>query len=587
VETFAQRLAREQKELDQALPAALAHGTDAEVRAALEDLAAKYRWVFAGTLPRWGPALYLRNRPLFRGLVLSAWDGAFWGGGWKAADVDAILAEADRADDVEVFRRAYVLKMQLAKPKDPGSVWSAELLRRYKAAPSPQARAVVLEKLPPQWSWALDERTALQLYATDPLSRDFLLRHGPGGWRGEGWWGDLQKAAAARGDEDFRLALWRRQVDKKAWRAEALALCDRVRDPDALLEALEERHPEKALDLGDVFAELLEKRGEDVLGYVTPRVSARPRWWGNPVGYDALRGLSEKNGWWALWAAVMARVATAQQWNAEVKQLAGGAAREPEARRRLSLLASAPHALADDVALALYRRFPDLTTAFRERISGYGSAYRSLVDEAVSRGDDDVLDLLASKFVLHAWGKSATADRLADVYEGLKGTPAFARRAGAVLGGLPAYAVWRYDDLVRNNRLARLLFERTPSQWLEDGAPVRDLLESPQIHVQVLALRVLALDDDRARKLAAENADLLVPMLLRKLHSRTRVVAFGALANAASDPAVAPRVLAKAREALDLPDVRYPREKLIGLIGGILHRHPSLRGEREIPRVFA
>ena len=102
-----------------------------------------------------------------------------------------------------------------------------------------------------------------------------------------------------------------------------------------------------------------------------------------------------------------------------------------------------------------------------------------------------------------------------------------------------------------------------------------------------LGYRVLAQDDDRARQSAVDVLEILLGTLLRPLHRKTRMAAFGALANAArADQTAAARVLRRAREALRLPDTRYPKEQLIGLIGAILHAWPALRGPRERPVVF-
>jgi hypothetical protein len=98
-----------------------------------------------------------------------------------------------------------------------------------------------------------------------------------------------------------------------------------------------------------------------------------------------------------------------------------------------------------------------------------------------------------------------------------------------------------------------------------------------------LAYRVLALDDDRARILAAGNIDLLLGTLFRPLHRRTRIPAFAALFNGATSLDLARRIHDKARQALDLPDLCYPKDDLVGLIGRLLMRWPELRGPGEHP----
>ena len=65
------------------------------------------------------------------------------------------------------------------------------------------------------------------------------------------------------------------------------------------------------------------------------------------------------------------------------------------------------------------------------------------------------------------------------------------------------------------------------------------------------------------------------------------MAAFGALLNAArADADSAALVHRRAREALRLPDKRYPKEQLIGLVGRILHACPQLPGPNESPVVY-
>jgi hypothetical protein len=152
---------------------------------------------------------------------------------------------------------------------------------------------------------------------------------------------------------------------------------------------------------------------------------------------------------------------------------------------------------------------------------------------------------------------------------------------------MPAFAVWSYDDLLRANPLARLLFERSTLLYLSSASAVRDLLESPQIHVQLLAFRILGRDDPRAPGVAAQNADLLAATLLRPLHRRTRLLAFRALEKAAQhDEDSARLLLGRMRDALALPELHYPTEQLVGLVAKVLYRWPSLRGPGEIPVVY-
>jgi hypothetical protein len=216
-----------------------------------------------------------------------------------------------------------------------------------------------------------------------------------------------------------------------------------------------------------------------------------------------------------------------------------------------------------------------------------------LINRFIEAGDDEMLDSLASRIVTRhgRWGNGAKlleeADKLADHYAAMKTDEAvFSRRAANVLGKIPAFAIGSYNSLIKENRLARLLFERSAASYLADPRGLGDLVEGAEIHVMALAYRALGLDDPRARQQAPDHLTLLAGTLLRPLRRDTRALAFGALANAASNVETARMILDRARDALNLPDTRYPKERLLSLIAKVIHRWPELRGPEERPVVY-
>ena len=109
---------------------------------------------FAGLVYLWGPVVYRRNRLVFRTLILSHFspfvverDGNRWRSSvthWKDATgrvLEAWLAEADAADDVDLFRRLLPWKIRsLHGWRKQSEALRPELLKRFLAAPSPAAR---------------------------------------------------------------------------------------------------------------------------------------------------------------------------------------------------------------------------------------------------------------------------------------------------------------------------------------------------------------------------------------------------------------------------------------------------------------
>jgi hypothetical protein len=259
------------------------------------------------------------------------------------------------------------------------------------------------------------------------------------------------------------------------------------------------------------------------------------------------------------------------------------------------------HHLDDNLACLVYARYPDLVRGpLRANVTPtWWCGYPNLIKAAQDANDDDLVDTLASRYATRvSWrsgqqtgpdGDDKTTTKIAAYYQAIRDRdPAeFSRRASNVLTRIPAYATFDQQQLLRTNDLARLLFVRSLDQYLAVPQAVQDLVEGSNIHVMMLAYRVLALPDARAQVLAADDIEILLGTLLRPIHRKTRMAAFDALANAARhSEAVAHRVQTRAREALKLPDKKYPKAELIGLIARTLAAHPGLAAEAERPIIY-
>lgn len=576
----------------------------------------------------WGPELYRRNRVVFREIILAhfseyeqerppVWRRIPWSKHGERLEV--WLASTRRNRDVWLAKKLWSWKFAKGSWGVEGEAWRRELLREHQAASGPAAQGVVLQEFD---FWAeLDEPTALALYSANCDCVKFVLGHLPTRFWGDEvkrvLWRKLFAAARAAGDDDLAFALYRRQIDLKEWQKDALELASRLTDPDQLNAELRKRHPEGwAHRLGDGAIALLRMRGRDVTPYVREKLDSFVGEWrsGSPT---LLLKLARERGCWDLWAAVARSALDPKVFNDAIRELLDDAALDDAARvERLRALAGVSrewnqpglglarvHAVQDRLATRLYKRYPALVHGpFKLHVAPTVWESRpELLAAAQTAGDDELVDLLAGRYLTRVeygpaipgkWvqaGVFKIVDDLAVMYETLRDHDegAFSRRAANVLTQIPAHAIHGCNQLLKTNRLARLLFLRSFSAFLSEPGAVRDLIEGSEIHVQMMGYRVLGLDDDRARAMAVEALEILVGTLLRPLHRKTRLAAFGALANAArGDAAAAARVLARARDALRLPDKRYPKEQLVGLIGGILHQRPDLRGPREHPRVY-
>lgn len=583
----------------------------------LEELS--WEQSFAGLTHVWGPLLYDRAPKIFRSFILRHFSTYIVEGNWRwrpvawkgevAERLELWLKAVDEADDVELFRRLYAWKHQGLSQKRAGAAWQCELLKRFRKAADRQARQRELSKLD-QWYW-LDEESAISLYQTDSqIAGPFILKHLPRGYsifRGEKrkLWPTLSRLAKEKSDHDFYFKLYREQVPVKQWTAEALALCSSMQDTERLVEELRRRHPNVwTADLGDTYCQLLEVRGEEIFPYIIPELRKVARGWFRG-SYERLIALALKQEWLELWAGLLRTCSTPKEYNAAVNEVLKLGTRE--AKRRLLLLAGigqewnfgsfgiASYRPLDDLtAVAVYGHYPELLRGpLRAQITpNWKNTYSKLLDCLIQNTDEELLDYLASRMVTFTKnfgdGKlPQVCETLADYYQKLQQAPEeFARRAAAVISQVPPYVFWRYDEVIRTNRLSRLLYERRPESYLACPEAVLDLLESPEIRAQILAYRILSLPDERARKIAGENLTILLGTLYRPIHRQTRLHAFRALKNAAANASSAERILGAAREACYLPDKRYPKDDLVELLAHLLHRYPELRTAQEEPVIY-
>ncbi len=585
---------------------------------------------FPGTTWHWGPKLYARSRPIFRSLILNnfsdwitdgkRWTRVYWTDHPK--ELEDWLGAARQARDTNLVRR--LLRWKYAKVKGWGvdeTRFCSALLEGYRAAPGAAARAVVLDEFN-DW-FTLDETTATRLYETDPGATKFILDHAPRNyWSDEnkrGMWDKLATLARAKNDHKFYRALYRKLIPVARWRDDVLALAKSETDVAKLNEELIERHPEGyRLEVTPTVLDLLEKRGRDVFPYVRAKLNDTIGGWGRDKEAKRMIDLAAKNGWWDLWTAATRSGPPKFYQDGVDAVLKDSSLPEDRQRERLRALAGVSqewnwpgvglarvHSLEDDLASRLYERYPDLVRGpFRAQVTPrwWGRGYAKLVSLARAANDTELMDTLAARYATHvSWqaraGRpndkpdplQATAAELAKYYQDIrdKDEEAFARRAAGVLTRIPAFTLNAYHALLRNNDLARLLFSRSLRSFLTSPVAVQDLVEGSDIHVMTLGYRILALRDPRAAQLAGANLDILLGTLLRPIHRKTRLAAFQALANAArSGPEAAKRILTRARDALKLPNKKYPKAELIGLIGAVLEASPELANPREQQVVY-
>jgi hypothetical protein len=280
---------------------------------------------------------------------------------------------------------------------------------------------------------------------------------------------------------------------------------------------------------------LLERRGRDVMPYVRAKLEETIGGWGKNDVAKRFVELAERKGWWDLWSASIRASTNAKLFNECIgKMMRDEALSDGTRRERLKALAGASrewnwpglglaiiHHLDDNLACLVYARYPDLVRGpLRANVTPtWWRGYPNLIKAAQDANDDDLVDMLASRYATrvswaHVGGSERRADdktiaELAAYYQAIRDRDPveFSRRASNLLTRIPAYATFNQQRLLRSNDLARLLFVRSLDQYLAVPQAVQDLVEGSNIHVMMLAYRVLALPDARAKALAAGNIE--------------------------------------------------------------------------------
>jgi hypothetical protein len=575
----------------------------------------------------WAPALYGRNKTLFRPFigqhfsehyadrkvavpaVTIEWDEEV------AASLGPWLAVLEQDGEIALFRRVYAWQQRTPTGAIDAPTWRRDLTRRFASATTAIERAHVLQRFALRVE--LDESSAIELYDEDAaLAAPFILEHLPQQRNDDQreLWAFLADRARGARDEVFYFELYRRQIDLETWGRDTLDLCRLQNTPSELRAALEQRHPRgRFAPLAAFFLQLLESRGEDVLEYVQNHLrdafthDARAEEDESDDTLAALAELAESNHWTALWAALFVTGGNTKQYNQAIAHvLAPERYNEPERELRLALLSGrarewidlglrvdALQPLDQENALTLYEKHPALLhTIFRDHLQPRAEQlYFELFEVAWSHEDAELTDFLASRYVTGLQNAEQGDTRrqlhgicqmVAERYSSLALTIGEqAMRAARILTLIPPHTIRNYRRLVERNALAHLLFEQRIGSYLNAPDAVRDLLEAGEMRVRELAYRVLTLPDARAEEQARGCVDMLIGVFLEPMRRNTRVLAFAALDRAATTQENAVRILGRARELASLRPSSAAAEALIGLIARILVRFPTLAGPDE------
>ena len=574
------------------------HDDDRELAGALMQFS-RVNWGFGAEAKWWGPLLYRRNREVFTPLIER------WVNPWSMRGVKNIedwMAEADANGDLRLWRGLY--HSWLSGKFGWGEAakrWEKDLLEGFQTAANRGDRRDVLLKYD-IW-YEIEDEFAAQLYAADPvLTSELLLRRID---RSQ-WWDIIYEKTAnlarEQGDDELYFELYRRTFPQDVWTKDVLDLADAVPDSVTLCGELARRHlsgPDGAVQPATLL-KLVEKRGADVAPYLE-RYIADVQTWGSNNDWKKLADVARSHGLHNVWAITVRSQLSPDQFSAEVKRLCSNGS-DWESAGRLAQIAGAKHgwgawrrftAIDERVAVVLYDTFPEICRASMgpHLVVSAQTPYLELAKRAAAAGDDAMVDMLAARATVvrpgwYARGPLSNLNWYAELYDELDDEE-FAERGVNVLGLIESPGDhWGNARLRAENSVYQVFFDDV-ERYASRLESVRDLLEAPYEDARRVGMRMIADAGSRGVDVAVRNADHLASYLLNESSRGTRIAALEGLAIAASHSRlVADDVLFRARAALDLRRKRYPRDRVIELVGRIIHRWPELQTAREHGIIF-
>ncbi|HEU4328847.1 MAG TPA: hypothetical protein VFS21_37265 [Roseiflexaceae bacterium] len=553
-------------ELRQQIERALAeHSERGALLRALSELAVAPG--FRSLAAHWAPALYSRDAVFFENFLVRYLDA-----GVSDAVIDDLLrrAEADGRDSLfgGLYRK---VATEQRWDQEIGTLAATDL-------PDDAVLRAVRRRLFKGIWFGLKEQTALTLYRRSPaLFGPLIAQRVRRSWQHKDTFANLRAEMQERGDGALALAVFRAVADERMWANEVRTLLVRQVPPDQILAALRERHPAHVWQFdGKLLARLVGRYGAATLPYLEHDAL---RWLrnGREELLDAVRAAGGEAAYWRLFL----RIGGVAQWNSALRALL----REPldDAALLHALQLRTPTdrsrwwALDSDVALELYRRLPAAARPLIERF--VSDPKPELWSAATSAGDEDLLDALCFRAMVNSeplvWrvflrkdrhgqplSDPAAARQLQQVSApalarldrlGAESPERFVRHAAAILGYLAPFQIWSFGRSRSHNPVLAALVERHRDAWLAAPEPVRELLESTNIVVQILGLELLAQGGPDAARRTVECLPLLRALLLGRARKGTKRLVLTCLEQAArQDPAGAEAALPLLAEASEV-----------------------------------
>lgn len=490
----------------------------------------------------WAPRLYEKSPDFFGSFIARhlTWETKALG--------HALLRrfEADGQDKLfrEVYARFYY-----------GHEWEVDIARLLGSGMDNATLLDALQRRISRWN-QLPDNLATDIYLRDPNLFRELVIEGLGndsGYGQQAHYQQLRKAAEDRHDTVLIDAINQRTSSAKLWKQEMELLLKANVSADQIVEELTRRMPRNYWQLDDmsILAKFVEKYGDSVMPFLMSENVRHSNVRSDRSILKAVERFANKGSYWRF---VFGYQGGPKLWKEALEKLASERISETEFQSELAYLTPdesplwSRWQLEPQVAARLYSRYPNAARSFIERfLNGYSA---ELYQQAQRNQDEDFLDFLTYRMMLtinelvfkafpvpNRWQQNPPDEKarveIVDItrtvtarFDALYKTDPqlYIRRAAHMLSFLEPFGFrsWGRSKPSSHNQVWQYLRTSQHDAWRRSRAGITELLESPNIHVQLMALDILSAPSPEAAQRVIENLPAFRALLLSNVRKATK-----------------------------------------------------------------
>ncbi|MBE2196631.1 MAG: hypothetical protein IAE83_20845 [Anaerolinea sp.] len=481
--------------------------------------------------------------------------------------------------------------------------WIAEIDKLMKQIPDDEQLQAALSRRDISWC-SLPDELATRLYKRDhERFRDFVASHLGVGYvwttRKREEYKQLRKEAERIGDTVMMDKVRAEVVqDARSWHEEAKALLKKGVAPEQISAELEKIHPTQTWNIKDtsILLEFVDRYGKAAMPYILNHQG-----WNIPRDrlLKAVKRLGDRVLYWrTFFATVGWRDNDAvKEWLEAVVDAAKTSHSEAGFAAALTILTPAEDtkhwSIDPQTARILYQRFPQTSRAFLEaRLAQPDLEFFALVQK---NGDEALLDHLSYRMMSalpqlltqrsqarqkrervegerYVQTRDAVINRMEALYA--RSPEEYAEHVGNIFSRVAPFEIsrWNLEERRDKNPIWQYLENQHREALVKSPGAMKEMLESPNIFVQIAAIRILSVGGRDAAQRVRENLPPIRALLMGGAMRKTKREALITLEKAAHEgPEFATPILASLEDLMDLRGKRSIHEDVMVTCARLQH----------------